>query len=66
MSRASRSSQDIICKYFPVLVCKYFPVFQLLLHVDPCALPPELGGTLDYDHLKWLVKCNQVAESQVT
>ena len=39
--------------------------FQLLLHVDPAALPPDLGGSLDYDHLTWLNKCNQVAEHQV-
>ena len=26
--------------------------FQLLLHVDPAALPPDLGGSLDYDHTR--------------
>jgi len=33
---------------------------QLLLHVDPSALPRDLGGTSDYNHQKWLEKCNQV------
>ena len=27
--------------------------FQLLLHVDPAALPPDLGGSLDYDHTRY-------------
>ena len=40
-------------------------LFQLLLHVDAGALPQDLGGALDYDHLDWLNKCNQVAELQV-
>ena len=40
-------------------------LFQLLLHVDAGALPQDLGGALDYDHLDWLAKCNQVAEAQV-
>ena len=39
-------------------------LFQLLLHVDAGALPQDLGGALDYDHLDWLAKCNQVAEAQ--
>jgi len=37
---------------------------QLLLHVDPSALPPDLGGTADYNHLKWLEKCHQVTEGK--
>merc|ERR1719376_1153780 len=37
---------------------------QLLLHVSGSALPPVLGGTLDYDHQKWLERCHQVAENQ--
>ena len=28
--------------------------FQLLLHVDSAALPPDLGGSLDYDHTRWI------------
>ena len=40
-------------------------MFQLLLHVDASSLPQDLGGGLDYDHLDWLSKCNQVAESQM-
>lgn len=38
---------------------------QLLLHVDAGALPQDLGGALDYDHLDWLDKCNRVAELQM-
>jgi len=37
---------------------------QLLLHVDPTALPPDLGGTSDYNHQKWLEKCHQVTEGK--
>lgn len=37
---------------------------QLLLHVDASALPPMLGGSLDYDHQAWLERCHQVAETQ--
>jgi len=37
---------------------------QLLLHVEPSALPSDLGGSLSYDHLDWLTHCNQVAERQ--
>merc|ERR1719242_922217 len=45
---------------------RVFPVSipQLLLHVDCSALPPLLGGTLDYDHQAWLQRCHQVAEKQ--
>jgi len=34
---------------------------QLLLHVDPSSLPVELGGTLNYNHQQWMLKCQQVA-----
>jgi len=37
---------------------------QLLLHVDPTALPPDLGGTSDYNHATWLEKCHQVTEGK--
>jgi len=37
---------------------------QLLLHVDPVALPCSLGGSLDYDHLSWLETCHRVADGQ--
>merc|ERR1712038_1082835 len=34
---------------------------QLLLHVDPAALPPDLGGNLDHDHPAWLEHCVEVS-----
>eukprot|EP00091_Calanus_sinicus_P003494 TRINITY_DN13663_c0_g1_i1.p1 TRINITY_DN13663_c0_g1~~TRINITY_DN13663_c0_g1_i1.p1 ORF type:complete len:129 (+),score=32.16 TRINITY_DN13663_c0_g1_i1:134-520(+) len=37
---------------------------QLLLHVDPSALPPDLGGCSDYNHQRWLEKCHQVTEGK--
>merc|ERR1719500_1713366 len=36
---------------------------QLLLDVDPSALPPDLGGCSD-NHQRWLEKCHQVTEAK--
>jgi len=37
---------------------------QLLLHVDPAALPPDLGGSLDYDHTRWLERCIKITNGK--
>jgi len=37
---------------------------QLLLHVDPSALPPDLGGSSEYNHQRWLEKCHRVTEGK--
>merc|ERR1719158_307661 len=37
---------------------------QLLLHVDSAALPPDLGGSLDYDHTRWLERCIKITNGK--
>ena len=40
-------------------------LLQLLLHVEPGNLPPDLGGSLQYDHQQWLNTCHNIAENKV-